>query len=299
MPIEDERNVGRLTLVATPIGNLGDITLRALDALRDADAVFAEDTRVTGKLLHALGVDRSSAKKPQVQRLDENTLSARTSAVLDLIAAGEHVAYCTDAGMPGVSDPGLRLVAAAREAGLPVEVLPGASAAATAYVASGTTATSHYFGGFFPRKTSEQKAILRQLRNLDAALIFYESPHRLLSALEVIGEEYPHREIAVCRELTKMHEEVARGNAADLVERFEGGVKGEIVLVIDPPNCAERELDAARDAEAAIESAIRMARDGAAQKHIVAALMADFGISKNEAYKMALDARAQAAIDNS
>ena len=226
--MESANASGKLVIVPTPIGNLGDMTLRSLEALREADVVCAEDTRVTGKLLAHFGIEK------RLVRLDEAMIGSRAAGVVERVAAGEVVAYCSDAGMPGVSDPGLRLVAAAREAGVAVEVLPGASAAACAYVASGTVCPRFYFGGFFPRKAAEQRSVLEELRGLDAALVFYESPNRLVAALSAIAEVLPWREVAVCRELTKLHEEVARGTAAELCERFAarakepGGVRGEM-----------------------------------------------------------------------
>ena len=170
--MESANASGKLVIVPTPIGNLGDMTLRSLEALREADVVCAEDTRVTGKLLAHFGIEK------RLVRLDEAMIGSRAAGVVERVAAGEVVAYCSDAGMPGVSDPGLRLVAAAREAGVAVEVLPGASAAACAYVASGTVCPRFYFGGFFPRKAAEQRSVLEELRGLDAALVFYESPAR-------------------------------------------------------------------------------------------------------------------------
>lgn len=231
--VESANASGKLVIVPTPIGNLGDMTLRSLEALREADVVCAEDTRVTGKLLAHFGIEK------RLVRLDEAMIGSRAAGVVERVAAGEVVAYCSDAGMPGVSDPGLRLVAAAREAGVAVEVLPGASAAACAYVASGTVCPRFYFGGFFPRKAAEQRSVLEELRGLDAALVFYESPNRLVAALSAIAEVLPWRAVAVCRELTKLHEEVARGTAAELRELFAvrakepGGVRGEIALVIE------------------------------------------------------------------
>ena len=149
---------GKLIICPTPIGNLGDMTERALEALRSADAVCAEDTRVTGKLLAAFRIEK------RIERLDEALIGERASSLVERVAAGEVIAYCSDAGMPGVSDPGLRLVRAAREAGVPVEVLPGATAVATAYVASGSANPRFYFGGFFPRKDAERRAVVESLR---------------------------------------------------------------------------------------------------------------------------------------
>ena len=200
--------LGKLIICPTPIGNLGDMTERTVSALGEADVVCAEDTRVTGKLLAAFGIEK------RLERLDEALIGDRAASIVERVLAGEVIAYCSDAGMPGVSDPGLRLVRAAREAGAPVEVLPGASACATAYVASGCTCPRFYFGGFFPRKDVERKAALDALRTLDAALIFYESPNRVASALESMAQAFPLREAAVCRELTKLHEEVVRACAA-------------------------------------------------------------------------------------
>ena len=265
---------GKLIICPTPIGNLGDMTERALEALRSADAVCAEDTRVTGKLLAAFRIEK------RIERLDEALIGERASSLVERVAAGEVIAYCSDAGMPGVSDPGLRLVRAAREAGVPVEVLPGATAVATAYVASGSANPRFYFGGFFPRKDAERRAVVESLRALDAALLFYESPNRLVAALTSLAETLPHREIAVCRELTKLHEEVVRGRLPEVRDAFaarerEGaGIKGEIVLVIDGPSEAEGAA-AEQDAEVASRatrhttsrSRREAARDGTRCRH--------------------------------
>lgn len=275
----------------TPIGNLGDMTLRSLEALRGADVVCAEDTRVTGKLLAHFGIEK------RLERLDEALIGSRTAGIIERAAAGEVIAYCSDAGMPGVSDPGLRLVAAAHEADVPVEVLPGASAAATAYVASGTVNPRFYFGGFFPRKAGEQRAVLEELRGLDAALVFYESPNRLVGALSTVAQVLPLRSVAVCRELTKLHEEVARGTAAELAEAFAaraeepGGIRGEIALVIDGPNKDEAAADAAGAAALAEALAAALAAEGLRTKEIAKRLAAEFGISRNDAYELAMAAQ--------
>lgn len=281
---------GKLIIVPTPIGNLGDMTLRSLEALRTADMVCAEDTRVTGKLLAHFDI-----RKP-LERLDEAMIGAKAASVMERVAAGEVVAYCSDAGMPGVSDPGLRLVAAAHEAGVPVEVLPGASAAACAYVASGTVCPRFYFGGFFPRKAGEQRTVLEDLRGLDAALVFYESPNRLVTALAAIAEVLPWREVAVCRELTKLHEEVARGTAVELRTLFgaraeePGGIRGEIALVIDAPGEDETAADAAEAAASAEARAVELAAEGLRTKEVARRLAAEFGIARNDAYDLAMAA---------
>ena len=252
--------------------------------------VCAEDTRVTGKLLAHFDI-----RKP-LERLDEAMIGAKAASVMERVAAGEVVAYCSDAGMPGVSDPGLRLVAAAHEAGVTAEVLPGASAAACAYVASGTVCPRFYFGGFFPRKAGEQRTVLEELRGLDAALVFYESPNRLVAALAAIAEVLPWREVAVCRELTKLHEEVARGTAVELRTLFgaraeePGGIRGEIALVIDAPGEDETAADAAEAAASAEARAVELAAEGLRTKEVARRLAAEFGIARNDAYDLAMAA---------
>lgn len=283
------QQTGKLTIVPTPLGNLGDITQRAIEALRDADIVCAEDTRVTGKLLAALGI------QTRLERLDENLMGSRAGRIAQRVANGERIAYCSDAGMPGVSDPGLRLVAAARDAGVPVEVLPGPSAAVTAYAASGFTCPHYYFGGFFPRKQGERKQLLESLAQLPAVLLFYESANRLPAALRAIADAYPSRRVAVCRELTKLHEEVACDLAPVLAERFaqraaEQGIRGEIVIAVDAPNVEEQ---ASREEAAQQEAAVRareLAAEGMRAKDIAKLLAAECGIPRNAAYELALKA---------
>lgn len=280
---------GRLVVVPTPLGNLGDMTRRALDALAEADAVCAEDTRVTGKLLSAFGI------KKRLERLDEALVSQRADEIVRRVLDGEVIAYCSDAGMPGVSDPGMRLVKACRCQGAAVEVLPGPTAVACAYVASGCDNQRFYFGGFFPRKPGERRSALESLRSLDAALIFYESPNRVVGALRAISEAFPLREASVCRELTKIHEEVVRAATPQLLEEFarreaEGGIKGEIVIVIDGPSEAEQTDQARHAARDAGERAVQLAGEGMRAKQIAKTLSQEFGIPRNEAYGIALEA---------
>ena len=222
---------GKLYVVGTPIGNLGDLSPRAGEAFAAADAICCEDTRVTSKLLMRLGVS-----KPLV-RCDENVIAGRAADLVDRMLAGETIAFASDAGMPSVSDPGQVLVDAARDAGVAVEVIPGPSACVTALVSSGIPCDHFYFEGFLGRKHGERVRRLQRLSLVPAALIFYESPHRIVATLDAVAEVFPEREAAVCRELTKLHEEVLRGRAADLAEQLRacGEVKGEIALVIAPP----------------------------------------------------------------
>ena len=281
---------GKLVICPTPLGNLGDMTVRALEALRAADVVCAEDTRVTGKLLVALGIEGR-----RLERLDENLVGERADEIAARVLAGETIAYCSDAVMPGVSDPGLRLVRVAREVGAPVDVLPGPTAVATAYVASGTTSTNFYFGGFFPRKDAARKQLLDSLKGLDAALVFYESPNRLVSSLDSIAESLPYRDIAVCRELTKLHEEIVRGSIDEVKEQFKSreSIKGEIVLVIDAPNDLEIRAANAFAAASAEERAVELLAQGERPKLVAKTIAEEFGISRNEAYEMVLTKKGQ------
>ncbi len=281
-------SAGKLIIIPTPLGNLGDVTQRTLDAFRACDVLCCEDTRVTGKLLAALGISK------RLERLDEAAVSARAEQIVRRVLDGEVVGFASDAGMPGVSDPGQRLVDAARNAGAEVEVLPGGTAVATAYVASGFPTQSFYFGAFFPRKSGDRKRILGSLSALDAALVFYESPRRVVSALESIAEELPMRRVAVCRELTKLHEEVVRGLSPEVYREFAARseaapIKGEIVIVIDAPSPEESSAAHSSAQGEAAKRAEELIADGSlSNKEIIKQLRSDFGLSRNEAYDLVL-----------
>jgi 16S rRNA (cytidine1402-2'-O)-methyltransferase len=226
---------GRLTVCATPIGNLGDITARVARALRESDAVLCEDTRVTRRLLSHLGLDTP------LERCDENVIRSRADSLVARIAAGERLALVSDAGTPAICDPGAVLVAAVRDAGLPVEVLPGPSAVLAALTASGFQGQSFYFGGFMPRKAPLRRQLLARLADLQSILVFFESPHRTRASLEAIAEACHGRQVCLARELTKMHEEVLIGTADDLAgildQRDAAGqpLRGEVVLLVAAP----------------------------------------------------------------
>lgn len=280
---------GKLVVCPTPLGNLGDMTDRARQALESADTVCAEDTRVTGKLLAAFGIEN------RLERLDEAKMADRCAQIVERIAEGEVIAYCSDAGMPGVSDPGMRLIRALRDEDLEVEVLPGPTAAATAYVATGCTNPRFYFGGFLPRKDSQRTKTLEAVKGLDAALIYYESPNRLVDSLRVIAQVFPLRRMSVCRELTKLHEEVACGSPEEVLALFEereqtSAIKGEIVVVIDGPTEDEEEQSAADSADSARVRAAELKEQGLRKKQIAAQLAAEFGLPRNAAYDIALQA---------
>ena len=226
---------GTLSVVGTPIGNLEDASPRVIRTLGEADLVLCEDTRVTGRLMSAFGLH------VRLERCDENVMAEKIAGVLDRIAAGERVAFVSDAGMPGVSDPGQRLVDAALEAGLRVEVVPGPSAVTCALVASGLASDHFFFEGFLPRKAGAQRSRLEELAVVPGTLVVYESPRRAAETLARIAEVMPCRRVALVRELTKLHEEVLRGAAAELAELVaaRGELRGECVIVIAAPEADE------------------------------------------------------------
>ena len=228
---------GLLSVVGTPIGNLEDASPRVVRTLGEADLVLCEDTRVTGRLLSALGV------RARLERCDENVMASRIEGVLARLAAGERVAFVSDAGMPGVSDPGQRLVDAALDAGERVEVVPGPSAVTCALVASGLASDHFFFEGFLPRRPGAQRARLEELAAVPGAMVVSESPRRVAETLANVAEVMGGRRVALVRELTKLHEEVVRGEAAELAAEVaaRGEVRGECVVVIAAPGPDELE----------------------------------------------------------
>lgn len=232
-----------LYIVATPIGNLGDMTRRATDTLGRCDLVACEDTRVTGKLLNLLGLH-----KP-MRRYDDHASDGAREALLAEMAV-KAVALVSDAGTPLISDPGYRLVREARTRGIPVTSLPGASAVVTALSMAGLPTDRFLFAGFLPNKEKARGDVLTELSGVPATLAFYETGPRLVASLEAIAERLPGREVAVARELTKLHEECRSGSAAELAAHYSAQPpKGEIVLLIAPPGEAEAPEDDVIDAE--------------------------------------------------
>lgn len=237
-------SAGLLSVVGTPIGNLEDASPRMKRVLAEADVVLCEDTRVTGRLLSAFGI------QAHLERCDENVMAEKIAGVLDRLERGEHVAFVSDAGMPGVSDPGQRLVDAALDAGLRVEVVPGPSAVTCALVASGLASEHFFFEGFLPRRQGARLARLAELAAIPGTLVIYESPHRVAATLADIAEVMAGRRVALVRELTKLHEEVVRGEAADLAAEVAARdeLRGECVVVVAAPGAeelAQRRADAA------------------------------------------------------
>lgn len=217
-----------LYVIATPIGNLGDITLRALDVLRDVDLVAAEDTRHSGVLLKHHKIDN----KPFVS-FHEHNEAMRTAQLVERLAAGENVALITDAGTPGISDPGARLIRECIKREMPFAIIPGPSAILSALVGSGFAAERFFFGGFLPNKSGGRERELRAAAARDETTIFLESPHRLVKTLNASIDILQDRQLCVARELTKKFEEFRRGTAAELAAHYEAKPpKGEIVLVV-------------------------------------------------------------------
>jgi 16S rRNA (cytidine1402-2'-O)-methyltransferase len=263
-------SAGRLVVCPTPIGNLEDVTLRVLSALREADVVACEDTRRTRVLLDRYGVSASLVS------YHEHNERERAVDLVGRMQDGSVVALCSDAGMPLVSDPGYVLVEACVAAGLGVEVLPGPSAALAALVASALPVDTWRFVGFLPRKRGELVTLL----GAPETLVAFESPRRVGASLAVLAEVDPSRPVAVCRELTKLHEEVVRGTAAELAERYAGeDVKGEIVVVVGAAPAVDGDLEAG-------VAALRELVDAGAKARPAAAVVARLtGTTANALYR--------------
>jgi 16S rRNA (cytidine1402-2'-O)-methyltransferase len=267
-----EAGAGRLVVCPTPIGNLDDVTLRVLAALRDANMIACEDTRHTRKLLARHGIST-----PLVSYHEHNE-RRRARELVARIERGDVVALASDAGTPAISDPGWVLIHACVDTGLPVEVLPGPNAAVTALVASSLPADRFRFVGFLPRRKGELR---RELERLGETLVAYESPGRLPATLALLAELHPERPAAVCRELTKLHEEVVRGSTAELARRFADGARGEIVLVVGP--AVRREAGEAELASAG-EAVERLVEAGARRRAAAQVVSSLTGVPANRLY---------------
>ena len=276
---------GILSIVGTPIGNLTDASPRVVETLSSADAILCEDTRVTSKLLAHFDI-----RVPLV-RADENVIRSRVAEVLERVGAGERIAFVSDAGMPGVSDPGQVLVDAALDAGLRVEVVPGPSAVTCALVASGLASDHFFFEGFLPRKTGAQKARLEELSRIPGALVIYESPRRVAATLANVAEVMPGRRAALVRELTKLHEEVVRDLAPALAETIAArdDVKGECVIVIAPPSADETAAANAPTRSLEEEIAAGLAA-GEPKGALAKRLSKAFSLSRSEVYDLIVGA---------
>lgn len=270
-----------LYVVATPIGNLGDLTFRALEVLKACDLILAEDTRVSAKLLSAYGV------KKKVRRYDDHADGARREEILTDLAAGLRIALVSDAGTPLVSDPGYRLVREAARRGLEVIPVPGASAALAALAVSGLATDRFLFAGFTPARAAARREFLRELEPLRATLIFFETGPRLRESLGHMAEVFGPREAVVARELTKLHETVIRGTLDELAENPAlERPKGEIVVLV---SAAAARASAPEEVEAALVEALASSPPSAAAAEVARR----FGVPKADLYKKALEIKAR------
>ena len=264
---------GKLTVCPTPIGNLDDVTPRVREALVGADYVACEDTRRTGSLLDRLGIRPA----PRLVSNHEGNEASRATELAKKIERGSRVALVSDAGMPAISDPGFRLVRTCIERNLEVEVLPGPSVVPVALVASGLPTDRWRFEGFLPKRAGEMERVLRSTETV----IAFESPRRLSESLAALAAIAPDRPAAVCRELTKLHEEVARGTLAELARRYRSDVKGEIVLVIGPAQAEEL----GEDISFAVDALRHLVQSGARPRAAASVVAALTGTRANDLYR--------------
>lgn len=278
--------VGKLYLVPTPIGNLKDMTIRGIEVLTNVDIVAAEDTRQTLKLLNHFDL-----KKTLISYHQHNE-QGKSESIIDQLKEGKSIAIVTDAGTPGISDPGAVIVRKCIEEGIEFEVLPGATAITTALVYSGLDTTKFLFRGFLSRETKERKKVIEEVKDSKETLIFYESPHRLLSTFSFLQENLGDRNISVCRELTKIHEEIKRGKISEMIEYFSQiNIKGEFVLVVEGKR--QEDIDKENEdkwANISIKDHILMLIDqGFTKKEAIKTVSKERSISKKEVYKESFD----------
>lgn len=281
MKIEDDkrkmRPPGTLYLVATPIGNLADITHRAIDVLTNVELIACEDTRHTRKLLQHYGISTKTIS------YHEHNEQERARQLVELLREGKEVAVVSDAGTPSISDPGFRLVRAAIESGLAVVPVPGPSALISALIAAGLPTDEFFFGGFLPARTNARRSRLNELRSVPGTLIFYEAPHRLAGTLKDAYEILGEREAVIARELTKLHEEIKRGRLSELAEHYSTeDARGEIVLLID-----RTVLESAVTNEVGSVASLvdQFERDGLDHRAALKKAARELGLSRAEAYR--------------
>src|SRR5215213_2242604 len=280
---------GTLYLVATPIGNLEDITHRAVRVLAEVDLVACEDTRRTRVLLDHYNI------KTKTVSYHEHNERERAAHLGELLEAGHSVAVVSDAGTPGISDPGFRLVSDAVRRGARVVPVPGPAAFVSALVASGLPTDEFFFGGFLPARAGERRARLTEARSLNSTLVFYEAPHRIAQTLADAREILGEREAAVARELTKLHEEVVRGRLSELLERFggEGAARGEMVLVIDRDVIDEGGAEGTNATASVAELVAAFETEGLDQRAALKRAARELGLTRDEAYRRLTSERAR------
>jgi 16S rRNA (cytidine1402-2'-O)-methyltransferase len=273
---------GTLFLVATPIGNLQDISLRALETLKSVEIIACEDTRHTGKLLKHFDISK------KLISYHEHNEEIRSEELSEFLLQGKSIAVVSDAGTPGISDPSFRIVQKAHEIGAKVIPIPGAVAFVNAVVVSGLPTDSIFFGGFLPSKKGERRKRLEEIKEISATICFYETPHRITKSLADCLEILGNRKAAVVRELTKLHEETVLGNLEELAKKFlEQKTKGEIVLVINRKEISDLKYQTSDD-NSIIERINELEKQGVHHKKALKLAAKEFGMSKSEAYKILL-----------
>lgn len=278
--------IGKLYLVSTPIGNLKDITLRALEILNNVDIVAAEDTRNSLKLLNHFNI-----KKTLISYHQHNEIG-KSNEIIQLLLEGKSIALITDAGMPGISDPGSIIVKRCIEENINFEVLPGATAFATALVYSGLDTSKFIFRGFLPREDKDRKPVVKDLKDRTETIIFYEAPHRILNTLEFLKENMGNRNIAICREITKLYEQTLRGNIETVIQYFkDNNPRGEFVIVLEGKSIEEieEERKATWDYMSVEEHIKKYMEEGYDKKESIKKVAKDRKLSKSDIYRYSIN----------
>ena len=281
--------VGELVLVATPIGNLGDLSARALDLFRRADVIYCEDTRHSRTLFSANDIPAGG----RLQALHEHNEVAQSAQVVERVAAGELVVLISDAGTPGISDPGTRVVAAVIDAGLRVTTAPGPSAVIAALTVSGLSTERFVMEGFLPRKAGERAQRYEEWASEERTVVFYESPQRVASVVGELAERFPGRRVAIARELTKLHEEVIRGTLSDVADKLSRrDVLGEVVVVLEGATLSEAVED-----EVVVAALVEQWSEGVTTRDAVDYVSKMLGVPHRDVYQLALAARKDASTN--
>lgn len=275
---EEKMIKGKLYIVATPIGNLEDITYRAVKILNEVDLIAAEDTRHTLKLLNHLNIS-----KPLISYYKE-TEKVKSKIIIDKIKEGKNVAVVSDAGTPGISDPGEEVIKHAIEEGIEIVPIPGACAAINSLICSGLNTKEFVFIGFLSAKKKEKKDKLEEIKNETKTMIFYEAPHKIIDTLECMKEILGNRKIVIARELTKIHEEFIRGTIVEILESLEP--RGEMVLIVEGANKSENEIEKENRNSLSLDEHYKFyEKQGLEKKEIIKKIAKDRGVNKNEIYK--------------
>jgi 16S rRNA (cytidine1402-2'-O)-methyltransferase len=275
--------LGMLYLVATPIGNLQDMSFRAIETLKSVDLIACEDTRHTRKLLNHFGI------RNQLISYHEHNEAERSDELAAMLEQGKSIAIVSDAGTPAICDPSFRIVQRAKEVGASIVPIPGPVAFVNAVIASGLPTDSIFFGGFLPARSGERRRRLEEIRDIPATLVFYEAPHRIAKSLTDCLDLFGDRDAAVARELTKIHEEIIRGRLSDLADRFlEGNAKGEMVLMIDRVRTETRSAETPRSV---VERFNELESGGLERKAALKQAAKEFKLSRSEAYRIIISGK--------